>query len=308
MEAHQNQVGNSQTRHPLDAAKDEHHPSGDPSRPMAVVDRTKRDEWSEGAVTSLLDAYEAKWVLRNRAKLKGQDWEDVAHAVSARAEGGKSSKTATQCKNKVESMKKRYRSESSTGNGSRWPLYARLDGLVRCREPVTVVTVVERPDHEEKQMAPKSVAIAHGTVVAVPELPKLNGEATIAMGEGQEQTGQKHNNNEMNNDAACSAPRSNESSSEEKRRNERSKKRLKRKTDSYMVMKSIQLFAEVALQVEQARIDAMREIETMRAQAEAKRSELDLKRTEIIANTQLKIAKLFARKYADGTDSSSSGN
>lgn len=125
---------------------------------------------------------------------------------------------------------------------------------------------------------------------------------------GQEQTGQKHNTNEMNNDAACSAPRPDESSSEEKRRNERSKKRLRRKTDSYMVMKSIQLFAEVALQVEQARIDAMREIETMRAQAEAKRSELDLKRTEIIANTQLKIAKLFARKYADGTDSSSSGN
>ena len=77
-------------------------------------------------------------------------------------------------------MKKRYRSESSTGNGSRWPLYARLDGLVRCREPVTVVTVVERPDHEEQQMAPKPVSIAHGTVEAVPELPKLNGEVAIA--------------------------------------------------------------------------------------------------------------------------------
>ncbi|CAN6896362.1 unnamed protein product [Brassica oleracea] len=30
------------------------------------------------AVSSLLEAYETKWVLRNRAKLKGQDWEDVA--------------------------------------------------------------------------------------------------------------------------------------------------------------------------------------------------------------------------------------
>lgn len=182
--AHQNQVGNSQTHHhhPLDAK--EEHPSG--HRPMAAaaataVDRTKRDEWSEGAVMSLLDAYEAKWVLRNRAKLKGQDWEDVARAVSARAGEGKSAKTATQCKNKVESMKKRYRSESSTGNGSRWPLYARLDGLVRCREPVTVVTVVERPDHEEQQMAPRPVAIAHGTAMAVPELPKPNGEVAIAM-------------------------------------------------------------------------------------------------------------------------------
>ncbi|KAJ3688000.1 hypothetical protein LUZ61_017164 [Rhynchospora tenuis] len=312
MEANQNQVGNSQTsHHPLDAAKEE-HPSSDPSRPMAAaVDRTKRDEWSEGAVTSLLDAYEAKWVLRNRAKLKGQDWEDVAHAVSARAGSGKSSKTATQCKNKVESMKKRYRSESATGNGSRWPLYARLDGLVRCREPVTVVTVVERSDHEE-QTGPRPISIAHGTVVAVPELPKPNGDVAVALlpfqREGKEQTGKNHITKETNNDTAGSAPHSDESSSEERRTRERNKKKPRRRSDGYMVMKSIQLFAEVALQVEQARIDAMREIETMRAQAEAKRSELDLKRTEIIANTQLKIAKLFARKYADGADSSSSGS
>ncbi|KAJ4804818.1 Sequence-specific DNA binding transcription factor [Rhynchospora pubera] len=313
MEAHQNQVGNSQTsHHPLDAKKE--HPSSDPSKPMAAaVDRTKRDEWSEGAVTSLLDAYEAKWVLRNRAKLKGQDWEDVAQAVSARAGSGKSSKTATQCKNKVESMKKRYRSESATGNGSRWPLYARLDGLVRCREPVTVVTVVERSDHEEQQPVPRPVAIAHGTVVAVPELPKPNGEVAVALlpfqVESKEQTSKKHNTNETNHDTAGSTPRSSdESSSEEKRPIERNRKKARRRSDGYMVMKSIQLFAEVALQVEKARIDAMREIETMRAQAEAKRSELDLKRTEIIANTQLKIAKLFARKYADGADSSSSGS
>ena len=72
-------------------------------------DRLKRDEWSEGAVSSLLEAYENKWVLRNRAKLKGHDWEDVARHVSARVNCTKSSKTQTQCKNKIESMKKRYR-------------------------------------------------------------------------------------------------------------------------------------------------------------------------------------------------------
>ena len=108
-------------------------------------DRTKRDEWSEGAVGSLLDAYEAKWVLRNRAKLKGQDWEDVARLVSARSGSTRPAKTPTQCKNKVESMKKRYRSESAAGGGSRWPLFARLDGLVRCRAPTTALVLVDRP-------------------------------------------------------------------------------------------------------------------------------------------------------------------
>lgn len=104
-----------------------------PSASSVVVDRLKRDEWSEGAVSSLLEAYETKWVLRNRAKLKGQDWEDVARHVSSRASHTKSPKTQTQCKNKIESMKKRYRSESAatTADGSSWPLYSRLDHLLR---------------------------------------------------------------------------------------------------------------------------------------------------------------------------------
>lgn len=94
-------------------------------------DRLKRDEWSEGAVSSLLEAYETKWILRNRAKLKGHDWEDVAKHVSSRANSTKSHKTLTQCKNKIESMKKRYRSESATADVSSWPLFPRLDLLLR---------------------------------------------------------------------------------------------------------------------------------------------------------------------------------
>lgn len=99
----------------------------------AANDRLKRDEWSEGAVSTLLEAYEAKWTLRNRAKLKGHDWEDVAKHVSSRGSGSKSAKTQTQCKNKIESMKKRYRSESAAGEAamSSWPLYPRLDLLLR---------------------------------------------------------------------------------------------------------------------------------------------------------------------------------
>lgn len=105
-------------------------------------DRLKRDEWSEGAVSSLLEAYENKWVLRNRAKLKGHDWEDVARYVSSRSNSTKSPKTQTQCKNKIESMKKRYRSESATADASSWPLYPRLDLLLRGNgpSPVTAAT------------------------------------------------------------------------------------------------------------------------------------------------------------------------
>lgn len=99
------------------------------------ADRLKRDEWSEGAVSSLLEAYEDKWVLRNRAKLKGHDWEEVARHVSSRCNCTKSPKTQTQCKNKIESMKKRYRSESAAPDVSSWPLFPRLDLLLRGSGP-----------------------------------------------------------------------------------------------------------------------------------------------------------------------------
>ncbi|KAK9912730.1 hypothetical protein M0R45_036577 [Rubus argutus] len=87
--------------------------------------------------------------LENRAKLKGHDWEDVARHVSSRASCSKSPKTQTQCKNKIESMKKRYRSESATADGSSWPLYPRLDLLLRGSgpppPPPTTAAVIAAP-------------------------------------------------------------------------------------------------------------------------------------------------------------------
>lgn len=127
-----------------------------PRKPLLVSgsggDRLKRDEWSEGAVSSLLEAYESKWILRNRAKLKGQDWEDVAKHVSSRSNNIKSPKTQTQCKNKIESMKKRYRSESATTDTSSWPLFSRLDNLLRGTglpqaqsSPIKAIAVASNP-------------------------------------------------------------------------------------------------------------------------------------------------------------------
>lgn len=141
-------------------------------------ERIKRDEWSEGAVTTLLDAYESKWLLRNRAKLKGNDWEEVARMVSTRAEGGKSAKTQTQCKNKIESMKKRYRSESASANAnaSSWPLYARMDNLLRCRAPLSSLTQTQTQTHIP---APAPAPIQLTICAPPPDLPLQ--EAPIAL-------------------------------------------------------------------------------------------------------------------------------
>ncbi|CAM0953424.1 unnamed protein product [Alopecurus aequalis] len=121
-------------------------PNGDSYGPQRLV---QRGEWSDGGTSRLLQAYEAKWLLRNRAKLKWSDWVDIASDVSAHCTSsshkpghGGSAKTPNQCKNKVESMKKRYRAESAvvaragtvanaSSTGTSWWFFRRMDGLLK---------------------------------------------------------------------------------------------------------------------------------------------------------------------------------
>ncbi|KAK7314159.1 hypothetical protein VNO77_39371 [Canavalia gladiata] len=283
-------------------------------------ERVKRDEWSEGAVSTLLEAYEAKWVLRNRAKLKGHDWEDVARHVSSRANCTKSPKTSTQCKNKVESMKKRYRSESATvaDHASSWPLYSRLDLLLRGTGTVlsstvhslTPVTVLPPPPLEPSQPPPHlspppppppSLPLAnaensHGSN-GVDKFPKEDGLATKS-------SEHVSNKNPLDTDSSTPALYSKK---EDLRCNKRKKKVIdnsgRRKKEYMEIAESLRWLAEAVIRSEQARMDTMKEIEKMRVEAEAKKGEMDLKRTEIIANTQLEIARIFAN-VNKGVDSS----
>ncbi|KAL7120386.1 hypothetical protein ACP275_02G119400 [Erythranthe tilingii] len=296
----------------------------------ATNDRLKRDEWSEGAVSTLLEAYEAKWTLRNRAKLKGQDWDDVAKHVSCRGgDGGgnnKSAKTQTQCKNKIESMKKRYRSESAAAAAdaaaaaSSWPLYSRMDLLLRGinNHGPPPVLVVEPPPVEFPPPPPPAVEAV--TLVALEmgsvkqnsrdsdggggggdRLAKGKGDGT---NNGPKLTNQEPEKNPIIDDTDSSTPAI---YTEREKPNKKiplksnkdyaksNNKKRKREDYNWEVGESIRWFAEVMVRSEQARMETTREIERMRIEAEAKRGEMELKRTEIIANTQLQIAKLFAK-------------
>ncbi|PSS24310.1 Trihelix transcription factor [Actinidia chinensis var. chinensis] len=267
-------------------------------------DRLKRDEWSEGAVSTLLEAYEAKWVLRNRAKLKGQDWEDVAKHVSLRAHGTKSPKTQTQCKNKIESMKKRYRSESAAAEASSWPLFPRLDLLLRgSAPPQPPVTNSPLVLIEPFLPPPLPPPLPHGIAQ---NSHGSNGVDRVAKEDGVGTKLSEHESDKnppVDTDSSTPALYSDKEKMKSKSLKTRADKKKKRREDEWEVGESIRWLAEVVVRSEQARMDTMREVEKMRAEAEAKRGEIDLKRTEILANTQLEIARLFAG-VGKGIDSS----
>ncbi|KAI3800726.1 hypothetical protein L1987_28820 [Smallanthus sonchifolius] len=300
-------------------------------------DRMKRDEWSEGAVSSLLEAYEAKWTLRNRAKLKGHDWEDVAKYVSSRANSSKSPKTQTQCKNKIESMKKRYRSESATTDVSSWPLFPRLDLLLRGSGGAPVRTDPTSPsvpvssnlhliafDHAPAPPPPtmiQSSSVPVSVSAPVPDLtPVVHGieqnsvDSNGVDRENKEEvvvtkTPENQLSEKQETETECSTPAL-YSNDKEKIKTKNHKTRItdsrkrRRKGENWDVAESIRWLAKVMMRSEQAKLETMRELEKMRADAEVKRGELDLKRTEIIARTQLEIARLFATCLGKAVDPS----
>ncbi|QCD95644.1 trihelix transcription factor ASIL2 [Vigna unguiculata] len=302
-------------------------------------DRLKRDEWSEGAVSTLLEAYEAKWVLRNRAKLKGHDWEDVAKHVSSRANSTKSPKTQTQCKNKIESMKKRYRSESATtADASSWPLYSRLDLLLRGTGPIssfptpnptpttptltpTTIAPSFQPPHAATNsnqalvlLDPPSLAVSQAPPSAAPPPPTQNshgsnGDERLIKedGLGGKSCEDVSEKNVIESDSSTPALYSEKEKvrcNKRKMKSEKKKKRVRRNSNSnnsedMEIAESIRWLAEVVVRSEESRMETMKEIEKMRVEAEAKRGEMELKRTEIIANTQLEIARIFASVNKD---------
>lgn len=84
------------------------------------------------------------------------------------------------------------------------------------------------------------------------------------------------------------------------------KKSKQRRESSCVIAESIRWLAEVVVRSEEARMETMKDLERMRAETEAKRGEIDLKRTQIIANTQLEIAKLLAAGISKGSSVDSS--
>ncbi|MED6205075.1 hypothetical protein PIB30_014763 [Stylosanthes scabra] len=94
----------------------------------------REDCWSEGATSVLIDAWGERYLELSRGNLKQKHWKEVAEIVSAREDYGKTPKTDIQCKNRIDTVKKKYKLEkakiASGGVPSKWPFFDRLEQLI----------------------------------------------------------------------------------------------------------------------------------------------------------------------------------
>ncbi|RWW63970.1 hypothetical protein BHE74_00028824 [Ensete ventricosum] len=96
----------------------------------------REDCWSDGATSALIDAWGERYLELSRGNLKQKHWQEVADAVTSRDGYTKAPKTDIQCKNRIDTLKKKYKiekskiSSSAGGATSSWPFFHRLDLLL----------------------------------------------------------------------------------------------------------------------------------------------------------------------------------
>ncbi|KAI6705395.1 hypothetical protein NL676_008357 [Syzygium grande] len=80
------------------------------ARPLPV----REDCWSEEATATLIEAWGRRYVDLNRGNLRQKDWQEVADAVNAlHGLSKKTHRTDVQCKNRIDTVKKKYKIEKA---------------------------------------------------------------------------------------------------------------------------------------------------------------------------------------------------
>jgi hypothetical protein len=131
----------STTSHRSPSPDDDDISTPPPSLPPTATKKptfpAREDCWSEEATRTLIDAWGNRYIQLNRGNLRQKHWQDVAAAVNARhGHIKKSRRTDIQCKNRIDTLKKKYKIEKSKSVQSKsnytsdWPFFSTLDSLI----------------------------------------------------------------------------------------------------------------------------------------------------------------------------------
>ncbi|GAB2225595.1 hypothetical protein Droror1_Dr00006392 [Drosera rotundifolia] len=103
--------------------------------PRIIPGGSNRDDcWSEAATSVLIDAWGERYLELNRGNLRQNHWKEVAEIVGRIEEEGKRVKTDVQCKNRIDTVKKKFKAEkakaAATGVRSSWVFFDRMERLI----------------------------------------------------------------------------------------------------------------------------------------------------------------------------------
>ncbi|KAG8379925.1 hypothetical protein BUALT_Bualt07G0140200 [Buddleja alternifolia] len=107
-------------------------PAPAPAPKPSYGGRNPLTDWTEHETFVLLDAWGDRFLKQGRKSLRSEEWQEVAEKVSHES---KMERTDTQCRNRLDTLKKKYKKEKMKSGGpegstTNWVYFKKMDSLL----------------------------------------------------------------------------------------------------------------------------------------------------------------------------------
>lgn len=286
----------------------------DLSNPNSRIVPVREDCWSEDATSTLVDAWGRRYLELNRGNLRQKDWQDVADTVNAlHGHSKKTYRTDVQCKNRIDTIKKKYKTEKARittckGNlKSTWPFFDRMEFLIGS----SFASKKTSPSSSSRKLSPKpspglSPRIPGSPPVALPlplpyrktpasapvfALPQKRSSASV--------DGGYFKRNYSAIAAAAAAAESEEEELGESEGEESEQGEGEEKEGMRKLAKAIERFGELYERVEGDKLRQMVELEKQRMQFA---KDLEVQRMRMFMDTQMQMERIKRGKRSGSSD------
>ncbi|OAY36364.1 trihelix transcription factor ASIL2 [Manihot esculenta] len=285
----------------------------------------REDCWSEGATAVLIDAWGERYLELSRGNLKQKHWKEVADIVSSREDYMKAAKTDIQCKNRIDTVKKKYKLEKAKiaagGGPSKWPFFERLDQLIGPAAKIPVTATAAAASLSSKVPVGIPVGIRSGGASGSNQYQFPQGKAQMKSNpvtknqnvkaqlrkRAQVETESSSEEEENFPDSDDSLPQEKKPRGVQRGVNTKGVKERKGWGNSIrMLTQAILKFGEAYEQAESAKLQQVVEMEKTRMKFA---KELELQRMQFFMKTQMEISQLKrGRRAGNGSNHHISGN
>ncbi|KAG1358841.1 trihelix transcription factor ASIL2 [Cocos nucifera] len=246
----------------------------------------REDCWSEGATSTLIDAWGERYLELSRGNLKQKHWQEVADAVTSREGYTKTAKSDVQCKNRIDTLKKKYKIEKSkivsgVAATSSWPFFSRLDDLLG-------------PNHKPTPSPANPSNTQHPSKIpaGVPILPQFPQRQRTSHRPWNRSKRRRKSPPSVSSRSADSSEGFPPEPSANRKRRKRATGVEDEKEGMRELMQAILRFGEVYERVESSKLQQAMEIEKQRM---AFTKELELQRMQFFMKTQMELTQLKSR-------------
>ncbi|KAK4759722.1 hypothetical protein SAY87_022853 [Trapa incisa] len=285
-------------------------PSPPPSAPASVNPRRPPPPcWTSDEIVALIDIYSEKWKSLGRAALKLNHWQEVADAVASRCPLSSPPKTAIQSRHKMEKLRKRYRAEIRRAqslhrarSASSWVHFKRMETMDR--------SLSESEDEDNGDEDEDMDADLYNPPKRK-EFGRANQVQNSSTGHVDYPNGTRKNKEGFKIKIPSKPTKYNGANSAEtgRKRGPPPEERQRNVSDPLQeVVNAVKLFREGFERMEKMKIDMAQEMGAMQREMEMKRTEMILESQQFIVETLAKVVSEKTNKKKRSSSSSSSSD